>query len=178
MEKFNIGFVLLTIMYGRRLLLITKEHMEKICTEETNSVNDDIDNFFQDIQLGKSTAGEVTTYFLPKLTHMELNLAARKDKNFFTTFVHSRNPDVEKTEMEQSESDSKFVKGWCKRRTFVIEVIYETQTYESSQSSDESSTESSTEPSTDDNTVPTSNFSKDIRTLLSRYNNKAYSLCA
>ena len=120
--------------------------MENICLAETNSVNDDIDLLFEELKISVSfPSDEVTTYFLPKLTYQELKLAETKDQNFFKTFVHSKNPDVEKTEMEQSESDSKFVKGWCKRRTFGIEVDYNTYRFETSDSSTESTTESSTD---------------------------------
>ena len=62
----------------------------------------------------------VQTYFLPKLTQEELELVQRRDTSYLKTFS-SWYPDVDKTEMMLSESDSKYVKGYSWRKTFVIE---------------------------------------------------------
>ena len=48
-----------------------------------------------------------------------------KDSNFMQTFAidaqYNFNPDVDKAEMEASESDSKFVQVWGWRNTITIE---------------------------------------------------------
>ena len=104
--------------------LITKEAMEKFCKgeeDEKDSVNDDLESLFEDLRLGKESNEEVLTYFLPKLTKRELDLVKRKNKNYLQSFERSLNPDVEEAQMNQSESDSKFVKGWGWRSTITYE---------------------------------------------------------
>ena len=76
---------------------------------------------FEDIQLGKKPDDYVPTYFLPKLTKEELKLVERKDEDFMHTFMEQMYADVDKTEMMLSESDSKFVFGDGRRKTFTIE---------------------------------------------------------
>ena len=64
-------------------------------------------------------------FFLPKLTEEELELVEKRDTSYLQTFtkwsIYEQNPDVDETEMMLSESDSKYVKGWSRRRTFIIE---------------------------------------------------------
>ena len=107
-----------------RYELMTKEMMESYCKgeqHEKDSVNDDLESLFENIKLRKEPNEEpVDTYFLPKLTEEELALVERRDKNYLQTFGAS-NPDVDETEMMLSKSDSKYVVGWSRRRTFVIE---------------------------------------------------------
>ena len=105
--------------------------MEKYCKgeekipylEETykDSVNDDLESFFEDLRLGKEPDEHVWTYFLPKLTEEEMELVEQKDTNYFQTFYED-DPDVPEAEMLLSESDSKYVKGWNHRRTFTIDL--------------------------------------------------------
>ena len=85
------------------------------------SVNDDLDSFFKKLQLGQEPNEDVRTYFLPKLTEKELELAEKKDFNYFQSFSWS-NPDVDETQMKLSESDSKFVQGFCWRNTFTVHM--------------------------------------------------------
>ena len=73
--------------------LITTEEMENYCEgeeHEKDSVNDDLENFFEDIQLGKVPDNRfldpVFTYFLPKLTEEELNLVKKYDYDFVRAF--------------------------------------------------------------------------------------------
>ena len=47
-----------TIIFLERRILITKEAMEKYCKEEMyqkDSVNDDLESFFEDLRLEKKT---------------------------------------------------------------------------------------------------------------------------
>ena len=123
MKKHKIKSVMLTIIYLDRINLITKEKMESYCKGEElrkDSVNDDLESFFENIRLGKEPDEDVQTYFLPKLTEEELELVEKRDTGYFQTFGSS-NPDVDETEMMLSESDSKYVRGGSWRRTFVIE---------------------------------------------------------
>ena len=47
-----------------------------------------------------------------------MKLVERQDISYLETF-DSANPDVAEVEMKLSESDSKFVRGWGWRRTFM-----------------------------------------------------------
>ena len=49
-----------------------------------------------------------------------MKLVERKDPSYFKTFVKS-NPDVNEAEIRLSESKSKFVRGFARRKTFTIE---------------------------------------------------------
>ena len=114
---------MVTIIWMERIRLITKEKMEKYCKGEEfrkDSVNDDLESFFEDLRLGKEPDKDVLTYFLPKLTKEEMKLVEQKDTNYFRTFTWWDNPDVPEAEMLLSESDSKFLKGYGFRKTFTI----------------------------------------------------------
>ena len=123
MKRRKIKSVMVTSIYLFRECLITKEKMESYCKgekDEKDSVNDDLESLFETIRLGKDPDEKVETYFLPKLTEEELKLVERRDTSYLKT-LWSPNPDVDETEMMLSESDSKYVRGWGRRRTFVIE---------------------------------------------------------
>ena len=123
MTKYNIKKVMVTIIYMWRRNLITKEAMENYCNgkkDRKESVNDDLEKLFEDIQLGTEADHLVPTYFLPKLTEDELDLVERKDEDFMQIFASGMHADVDKAEMLLSESNSKFVRGWGLRKTFTI----------------------------------------------------------
>ena len=82
-----------------------------------------MESFFENIRLGKEPDELVETYFLPKLTEEELKLVERRDRSYFQTFHSSSNPDVDETAMMLSQSDSKYVRGGSRRRTYVIENL-------------------------------------------------------
>ena len=114
---------MLTTVYMQRQHLITKEETESYCNGEKrqkDSVNDDLESFFEDIRLGKERDENAATYFLPKLTKKEMELVERKYTNYLQTFSY-QNPDANEAEMKLSESDSKFVQGVGRRRTITIE---------------------------------------------------------
>ena len=140
--------VMVTTIYMYRDLLISKENMEYICKGKAyrkddhryedeydieygrhvgdtsrykESVGDDLELYFNDLQLGREPTSWNWTYFLPELTQDELKLVEEKNKDYFQTFVWSMNPDVEEDEMKSSTSNSKYVSGYCRRRTFKIE---------------------------------------------------------
>ena len=135
MKIHKIESVILTMVDIRRKELITKEKMETYCTgkESVNgsedSVNDNLESFFQDIRDGKQldTGGYgVWSYFLPKLTKEELKLVEKRDQNFLETFSVTLvggtydAADVDEAEMKFSESKSKFVYGLCWRATLTV----------------------------------------------------------
>ena len=131
MKKHNLKEVMMTILKMERINLITKETMEGFCEFlrkklRNESVNEDLESLFERIRLGTQPESEqVRTYFLPKLTEEELELVEQKDPNYLGTFawtIQNFNPDVDRTEMKLSESDSKFVQGFCWRTTFRFEI--------------------------------------------------------
>lgn len=123
MKKYNIKSVMVTIFYMMRYQLITKEKMDYFCKGKDciflHSINDDLQSFFEDLQLGKEPNKNTSTYFLPKLTDEEMKLVDRQDTSFLKTI--SRRKDVEEAEMNLSDSNSKFVEGRSGRTTFTIE---------------------------------------------------------
>jgi len=137
MKKYKIQSVMMTRIRMWRSRLITKEVMEKDCKGEDSrkdSVNDDLESFFENVRLGRKPDELVSTYYLPKLEEEEMELVETKDTNYLQTFDFP-NPDVPDAEMKLSESDSKFVEGWGQRETFTIENFSEN----SSESAPESS---------------------------------------
>ena len=115
MKKYKIKFLMVTIIAMERWKLITKEAMEKYCNGVVvvkDSVNDDLESFFEDLRLGTKPNEIVPTYYFPKLTTKEMELVDRQDQSYLKTF-DSANPDVPEAEMKLSESDSKFVHGWA-----------------------------------------------------------------
>ena len=125
MQKHKIDLVMMTGYDLVKIRLITKEAMEDLSKGKKhwskNSVNDDLELLFEDLQLGKEPEkGVILSYWSPKLTKEELKLAEEKNPNYFDTF-NDLNPDVEEAEMKLSESDSKYVQGMGRRETFTIE---------------------------------------------------------
>ena len=117
--------------------------MESYCKREKyekDSVNDDLESLFENIRLGEEPDEKVLTYFLPKLTEEELELVERRDRSYLQTFfvgADGKNPDVDETEMMLSESDSKYVRGWSERKTFVIKNLSEKSSETATQNSSE-----------------------------------------
>ena len=126
MQKYEIKKVMLTEISMERQKLITKEKMMKFCNGEEyvkESVNDDLDSLFENIQVSKKMHGfHEWSYFLPMLTKEELKLVEIKDEKFMNTFRHP-DPDVKQAEMTASESKSKFVYAECRRRTYQIKNL-------------------------------------------------------
>ena len=125
MRKYDIKTVMLTIIDMWRYRLITKEKMESYCRgqeDQKDSFNDDLESMFMDIRNGNKPVSETQAYFLPKLTRQELKLVESKDKDFFKTLMGNKFADVAESEMKLSESDSKFVRGMCERKTFIVDL--------------------------------------------------------
>ena len=122
LKKYEIDSVMLTMISMWRLELITNEKRDSYTFGEYPKilVNDDVESLFDGLRIGRQPHPTADSYFLPKLTDDEKELVEEKDPKFFATFVRSKNPDVSEAEMKLSESDSKFVKGWCRRKTFII----------------------------------------------------------
>ena len=121
MKKNKIKSVMVTSVNLDRRKPITKEEMESYCKGEKyeqDSVNNDLESLFKKIRLGKEPDEGVRTYFLPKLTEEEHELVVRNDTSYFQTFYYSNQLE---TDVMLSESDSIYVCGVSRRKTFVIE---------------------------------------------------------
>ena len=118
---------MVTFLSMDRLQLITKEEKEDYCrgknTQAEDSLNNELESFFQDLRLGNRPNKEVRTYFLPELTESELELVEIKDPNYMETFydeIYRDGADVDEDEMFESKSKSKFVECFCDRLTFTL----------------------------------------------------------
>ena len=101
---------------------IELSHTPEFYWEE--SIQDDLESFFEKLKIGNEKREDVVTYFLPKLTNEELKLVELKDEDHLQQYVWhiiGRTVDVDPEEMKKSESDSKYVLGWGRRETFTIE---------------------------------------------------------
>ena len=120
----------------KRDSLITKEKRKLICSgkgyrqkdHETptggatyeNSVGDDLESFYEDLQLGNTPLSMAWTYFSPELTLKEMELVENKDDEYMRSFKMLNNADVNETEMKSSSSSSKYVSAYCRRKTIEI----------------------------------------------------------
>ena len=98
MKRHRIESAMLTINYMERWKLITKKEMLEYCSGKFHpkeSINDDLESFFEDLRLDKKPTDDVVTYFLPSLTDNELELVEQKDPNYFETFALSHRSDAE-----------------------------------------------------------------------------------
>ena len=131
MKKYKIKEAMVTMINMYRAHLITKEKMVdyskgKFADEDGDfkeSVNDDLDSFFQKLQNGQLEEEEVWTFYLPMLTKEELKLVEQRNQQHLESYFwhyDGRNPDIDKEEMDKSESKSKFVRGACTRCTFML----------------------------------------------------------
>ena len=117
-----------------RLNLITKEKAKeasegKLKNErdwrfEEISINDDLEMFLTNLLNSKKIKEEeVWSFFTPQLTEEELKLVEAKNKDHLESYFDhydGRNPDVDPVEMKKSDSESKYVHGWCWRRTYSL----------------------------------------------------------
>ena len=143
MRKYGIQASLFTTLWMSRVELITKETSKKAYEgklEEINenwyrydgSMNDDLERFM-DIRNAESIGVEpefywpkrldivAQTFFLPKLTEEELELVEQHDADHMLTY-QSKNPDVDRTEMIESDSKDKYLHSFCHRYTQLLEL--------------------------------------------------------
>ena len=72
------------------------------------SVNEDLEAFFEDLQLGKHKSNDdILAYYLPRLTEEEMALVEAKDQNYFQNFSTgvfsgSKNPDMSENSRNNS----------------------------------------------------------------------------
>ena len=91
--------------------------------KQNESIDDDLETFYRDLQNGRKSESSSNTYYSLKLSEKELKLVDENDINYFKSF-RSENPDVDKVEMQNSTSESKFVKGQAWRKTSIIDLSF------------------------------------------------------
>lgn len=137
LHKSSMKFAIVTVLEICRLKLVTKEtmvahHKGRFSIE--HSVNDDLDFFFEGLQLGLVCNERINTFCFPKLNETEMKLMNLKDEHHLNSHswyldggeeegedFSSKNPDVNESEMRLSGSKSKYVDILCDRSTFVIQ---------------------------------------------------------
>ena len=87
---------------------------------EKESVGDDLESLFRDLQLGSEPNNYVKTYFLPMLTKKDVKLLEKEDSNYMYSYLFGLS-DVSDIEISDSESDSRFLEARGLRRTLKIE---------------------------------------------------------
>ena len=132
MKNYGIRTVMLTMLNMWRHNLVTKETVkqaydgklkDKIGWNGEESIHDDLDKFFIDIQDDAIEEEWVNSFFTPKLTEEELQLVEEKNEEHLSTYsdhFHGENPDIDLEEMKLSDSASKYVHGMCIRQTFYL----------------------------------------------------------
>ena len=122
--------------------LMTKEKMEdffdfKKYPEDMwiprESINDNLENFIEDLRHKKEQEHSSETYFVAKLTKEEMEFFQNKNKEHkktyfrwsFSTLPDTSGPDVSVEEMKLSESKSKYVNVQCFRTSSVVNNYYQ-----------------------------------------------------
>ena len=135
MRKYEIQSSILTMLCMVRGNLVTKETVTKAAEgklknelgwkNEKQSINDDLERLFINLQNQKEVKEElVVSFFTPKLTNEEMKLVQERNQEHLRTYLDHRlggNPDVDEEEMKKSDSQSKYVHGRCGRITIPLE---------------------------------------------------------
>ena len=130
MKSYGIESANLTMLGMMRWNLVTKEKVKQAYEGKLKndkdwkmykeSIHDDLENFFANLQGQTKINEHVYSFYTPKLSVDELKLVERKDELHLGTYSwhnFKRNPDVDDEEMKKSNSKSKYVKGHCWRHT-------------------------------------------------------------
>ena len=132
LRKNGIRSAILTMLHMKWWKLISKEKSIAACegklVDDNNwfyfngSINEDLESFLNNLYTKKDIEAEdILSFFLPKLTKIELKLVEEKDLNYFNPFSYGL-ADVEPEEMKKSDSKDKYLKGQCWRMTKLLNV--------------------------------------------------------
>ena len=136
MTKYGLESSILTTLCMERQNLITKEKSkaayegklknERDWKDYEGSINDDLESLFNHLQeissLEEVKDEELYSFFLPKLTDEELALVEKKDREHMDTYGYRLYADVDPKEMKESDSKDKYLHGYCKRVTEVLNL--------------------------------------------------------
>ena len=132
MEEYGIQSSILTRLSMWRKNLITKEKANDASDGKLKnkgwgevSINDDLEMFLTNVLNSKEIKQEeVWSFFIPELTEEELKLVENQNEDHLNSYsehyFYGVNPDVDPKEMKKSDSTSKYVHGYCIRRTFPL----------------------------------------------------------
>ena len=122
-QDYRIKSVTMTTLPIRKDNLITHEEMKKYYRKKYfrkyQSLNDDLEWLFENLQLDENINRFCNSFFLPKLTENQEELVRRRDKLYFDTFSSS-SPEVNKQELKLSKSDSQYVNYDCISKTSMM----------------------------------------------------------
>ena len=98
MHKYKLDSIVVTMTSMSRLRIVTQQQVddyhsgieESEQTEIILSVTDDLEKFFEELQIGidpDSDVSDVATHFFSKLTEDELKLVETRDRDYFKSFL-------------------------------------------------------------------------------------------
>ena len=123
MKKYKIRSVILTILFMQKWNLITKEAMDNLTMQkddkQNESIDDDLESLFRDLQHEKISESSSFTHFLSQLTEKEQKQVDQNDLNYFKS-LRSVTDTIDKGEIQLSSSELKFVRGQAWRQTSII----------------------------------------------------------
>ena len=136
MRKYGIHSSILTTLGMWRRKLVTKEKVKKAAEGKLKndedwkyyegSINDDLERFIINLQNQIDVKPEdVFSFLTPKLTTEELKLVQEGNEEHLKTYSYyfnGKNPDVDVEEMKKSDSKSKYVHGYCLRKTIPLSI--------------------------------------------------------
>ena len=126
MNRYNINSAMVSILSSVRNSVTTKEKVEDHCKgkyREKNSINDDLDSFYERVCLGDLPNEKTRTYFFPKLSEYEAKLFEAKDEEFLQTLADPYDLFGISLEMEignGNKIEPEYIKCECSRQTFLI----------------------------------------------------------
>ena len=121
MPMYEITSMIMTTMVMSRLNFITKNQADYYYFDE--SVNDDLESFYDKLRLGKKPNKSADTFFISKLTENEQELLEKKHLPYIKSCVEWENVLMRKELTDDGQSLFKpdpleFVLVGCRRRTF------------------------------------------------------------
>ena len=121
MPMYEIKSMIMTTMVMSRLNFITKNQADYYYFDE--SVNDDLESFYDKLRLGKKPNKSADTFFISKLTENEQELLEKKHLPYIKSCVEWENVLMRKELTDDGQSLFKpdpleFVLVGCRRRTF------------------------------------------------------------
>ena len=126
MKDLNLRSLTFTMIFMDRSHIVTKKVMKDYYKGQYQdmrgfdklSVQDDLDDFYDQAKTFHFVDSSAGMFFLPMLTDEELILLENKDENYlrlYADFHSGDNPDVDEADMIESQSKSKFAYCLCFR---------------------------------------------------------------
>ena len=92
--------------------------------KQKESIDDDLEAFYHDIEIGKTSESSSNTYFLPLFTEEEQKLVEKEGLNYYyesANFLPPANYFKEKKIRKPKKTESMFVRGQAWRITSIID---------------------------------------------------------